>query len=127
MNDKGKILFGLVIFFVLLSIPFWYTLASGKRGYYPEMEKAAKGEKCIMEKQEMIPGHMGLLNEWRDLVVREGKRTHTAEDGTEYKMSLTNTCLDCHQDKSEFCDKCHDYLGVKPYCWDCHVDPKEIE
>ena len=31
-------------------------------------------------------------------------------------------CLDCHKNKSNFCDKCHDYMGVKPYCWECHAD-----
>lgn len=127
MYDKGKILTGLVIFFALLSFPFWYTVASGKRGYYPEREKAAKGDQCVLETSEMIPKHMELLNDWRDLAVREGVRVHVTEDGRKFNMSLTNTCLDCHPNKDRFCDRCHDYLGVKPFCWDCHVNPKEIE
>ena len=28
---------------------------------------------------------------------------------------------------NDFCDRCHNYLAVSPYCWDCHVDPKEFE
>jgi hypothetical protein len=41
-------------------------------------------------------------------------------------MSLSNTCLDCHSNKAEFCDRCHNYASVSPYCWDCHIDnPKE--
>jgi hypothetical protein len=40
-------------------------------------------------------------------------------------MSLTRTCLDCHSNKAEFCDRCHTYMAVDPYCWDCHVEPKE--
>jgi hypothetical protein len=40
-------------------------------------------------------------------------------------MSLQNTCMQCHPNKAEFCDRCHNYASVKPYCWDCHVEPKE--
>ena len=29
-------------------------------------------------------------------------------------MSLSNTCLDCHSNKAEFCDNCHTYASVKP-------------
>ncbi len=56
--------------------------------------------------------------------------TSSEEQGTgmagkiHYK-SLQMTCMDCHSNKSKFCDQCHDYMGVKPYCWDCHVEPKE--
>jgi hypothetical protein len=32
--------------------------------------------------------------------------------------------MKCHDNKEEFCDKCHLYAGVTPYCWDCHIDPK---
>ncbi|MGD8893899.1 MAG: menaquinol oxidoreductase, partial [Desulfobacterales bacterium] len=38
-----------------------------------------------------------------------------------------NTCLDCHEEKAEFCDKCHNYASVSPYCWECHIDPKETK
>jgi hypothetical protein len=67
--------------------------------------------------------HMDLLNTWRDDVVREGKRIHVSRDyGTRYEMSLTKTCLGCHSNKKKFCDQCHDYIGVEPYCWDCHIE-----
>ena len=29
-------------------------------------------------------------------------------------MSLTRTCMDCHSNKAEFCDRCHNYLAVRP-------------
>jgi len=45
----------------------------------------------------------------------------------EFDMSLSNTCLSCHTNKAEFCDKCHGYASVDPYCWDCHVDPNVKE
>jgi len=127
MYDKGKILAGLVIFFGILSYPFWYTVASGNAGKMPELEKAVKGEDCVLPAGEMKAGHMEILDEWRDLVVREGLRTFENAEGKRFDMSLTRTCLDCHPNKDKFCDQCHNYLGVRPYCWDCHVDPKEIQ
>jgi hypothetical protein len=33
--------------------------------------------------------------------------------------------MDCHSDKTKFCDQCHNYLSVNPYCWDCHIAPEE--
>jgi len=127
MQDKGKVITGLVVFFGLLSFPFWYTVASGNAGYVPSLEKAVKGEDCVLPKESMRAKHMELLNDWRDLAVREGVRGFDTGDGRHFDMSLTRTCLDCHASKAGFCDQCHDYLGVQPYCWDCHLDPKEIE
>jgi hypothetical protein len=74
----------------------------------------------------MRADHMQLLDLWRHSVVREGKRIYVNPDGKEYNMSLSNTCLDCHSNKAEFCDRCHNYASVRPYCWDCHIEnPKE--
>ena len=40
-------------------------------------------------------------------------------------MSLTEHLPEaCHANKAEFCDRCHNYAAVKPYCWDCHIDTK---
>jgi hypothetical protein len=80
-----------------------------------------------MPKEYMKMEHMQLLNEWRDTVVRDAKRIFVNSSGKEFNMSLTNTCLDCHEEKAEFCDKCHNYASVSPYCWECHIDPKETK
>ena len=126
MYDTGKILAGLIIFLALLTSPVWYNAASGRASYVPE-PKIVTGEKqCVAPKDYMKANHMDLLNEWRDLVVRGGERIYDSFDGKEYIMSLSNTCMDCHSNKSDFCDSCHEYCGVKPYCWDCHVEPEEI-
>lgn len=126
MYDSGKIILGLLIFLVLITFPIWYNVAGGKATYKPVLEPAAKGTQCVADSVWMRDHHMDLLDDWRETVVREGKRLHKGIDGKLYDMSLTHTCLDCHQDKSQFCDKCHNYLSVEPYCWDCHVDPKEV-
>ncbi len=129
MYDKGKVVAGLVIFVILITFPFWYNL--GKAAPAPELkltEKAKAEKTCVMSKEEMKAGHMQLLDIWRERVVRNADRTYVNESGKEYSMSLSNTCLDCHSNKAEFCDKCHNYVSVAPYCWDCHIDnPKEAK
>ncbi len=81
---------------------------------------------CVRSTEYMKAEHMQLLDVWRDSVVRRGNRMYVSPSGKEYNMSLSNTCLDCHSNKAEFCDKCHNYASVRPYCWDCHIDnPKE--
>lgn len=125
MNDKGKILGGLLIFIILLISPIWYNFGSGKAKTKPKLElteKAKKAKKCVMPTPFMRTQHMDLLNQWRDLVVREGKRIHTSPDGRKFTRSLTRTCLDCHSNKDKFCDQCHSYSAVdEPVCWKCHV------
>ena len=46
-------------------------------------------------------------------------------EGVKYDRSLMNGCMKCHTEKKKFCDECHTYTSVKPYCWDCHYVPKE--
>lgn len=75
----------------------------------------------------MRTSHMVMLNVWRDDVVRRGDRLYHSANGKTYNMSLTNTCLECHSDKAKFCDQCHNYLAVAPFCWDCHLVPEPKE
>lgn len=101
----------------------------GKAAPVPEPELTAKAKaakECVRETRYMKAEHMQLLDEWRNSVVREGKRIYTNSSGKSFNMSLSNTCLDCHSNKAEFCDRCHTYASADPYCWDCHIDnPKE--
>jgi len=121
MRDTGKIFAGVLIFLALVTFPIWFTGLSGRLGAKPNLELPKGETKCIEATEYMRHWHMDLLNRWRDEVVREGKRIYVAEDGTRYEMSLTRTCLGCHTSKEKFCDRCHNYMGVEPYCWDCHV------
>jgi hypothetical protein len=126
MHDAAKILTGLIIFLALLTSPFWYNAAVGRASYVPETKIITQEKQCVAPTDYMRSDHMDLLDEWRDRVVRDGERLYTSFNGKEYVMSLSSTCMDCHSNKSEFCDSCHDYSGVQPYCWDCHVEPEEI-
>ncbi|MCL5237468.1 MAG: sulfate reduction electron transfer complex DsrMKJOP subunit DsrJ [Nitrospirae bacterium] len=133
MYNAGKILIGLIIFFGLATFPFFYNMGKAiakpePKVDTPEIMKLAKQDrKCVESKEFMRAEHMQLLNEWRDSVVRSNTRVYVNAEGKKFDMSLQNTCMRCHSNKKKFCDECHNYMAVKPYCWDCHIAPKEKE
>jgi hypothetical protein len=124
MYDAGKIIPGLVVFLAVATVPIWYNVASGHEVAAPEIEKPADETQCVADTAYMRREHMQLLSSWRDDVVRSDDRVYTTADGRRYDKSLTRTCLGCHQSKANSCDRCHNYLDVQPYCWECHVDPR---
>jgi len=124
--NKKIIIAGIVTFFVIITFPFWYSMGKAAPPPEPKLSDKAKAAKeCVRPKEFMKTEHMQLLDVWRDTVTRDAKRIYVNSKGKEFEMSLSNTCLDCHSEKAEFCDKCHNYASVDPYCWDCHIDPKE--
>jgi len=130
--NKNLIITGLVIFALTVLSPFWFNIITTTQAA-PDPEllgKAKTQKKCVLDKYEMRANHMALLDEWRDSVVRNADRMYKAANGISFNMSLStgeNSCLGCHEDKTKFCDSCHTYASVDPYCWDCHTNPKEIE
>lgn len=124
MSDKGKIIAGLVLFLIIVTVPMWIHFAKGTVPEIPDPEIIVTGE-CVRDVEYMRTYHMDLLNQWRDDVVRRNDRIHVSPGGKTYDKSLSRTCMGCHSNKSNFCDRCHDYAGVKPYCWECHVEPRE--
>jgi hypothetical protein len=126
MYDGGKIITGLVIGVGLLLFPVFYN--AGKAAKAPERvltEKAKAAQQCVEPKSFMTTEHMKMLDEWRQQVVRDDARYYKSTSGKVYYKGLQTTCMDCHSNKSKFCDQCHNYMGVAPYCWDCHIAPKE--
>jgi hypothetical protein len=123
MYDSSKVITGIVIFLLLITLPTWYNSATGKGSYVPTLQIDAQETQCVESKEYMRANHMDLLDDWRIEVVRGESRIYKASDGKEYEKSLTNTCMSCHKDRNEFCVKCHDYAAVKqPKCWNCHND-----
>lgn len=102
MYDSGKIIAGMVIFLCLITFPVWYNVVSGKAAYTPKPEIVTKEKQCVEPKEYMRAKHMELMNQWRNSVVREGKRVYTGFKGKSYDMSLTRTCLGCHSNKAQF-------------------------
>lgn len=127
MRSTGKIVFGLLVFLALATIPFWMGAGAREEVRPPDLVLGvAEGTThCVQDAETMRRDHMQLLMEWRDEVVRKGERVFVTEDGRRYVKSLTGTCLGCHSDAKGFCFRCHDYAGVEtPYCWECHVVPE---
>jgi hypothetical protein len=132
LYDGPKVLIGILVFCVLVGFPFLYNRGKAAKMSEPGLDTPViqsmpEAERvCIESKAYMQDNHMKLLNEWRDQVVREGRRDYTGFTKKSYTISLQNTCLECHSNYDNFCDRCHTYTGTKPYCWDCHLNkPKE--
>ncbi|GBE04846.1 MAG TPA: cytochrome C [Nitrospirae bacterium] len=119
MSDGWKIIAGLIIVIGLVTFPFYANF--GKTVELPSTLEADPGEMHLgdIPLVNMRSEHMQLLNRWREEVVREDER-YIMFDGDEYEKSLQNGCLSCHE-KEDFCTKCHTFVGVRPYCWDCHI------
>lgn len=136
LYDGGKIIAGLIVFVGLAALPFFYNIGKANPKPEPKLdtpaikqwEKQYGKKECIEPKAYMRAEHMQILNNWRDSVVRDNKRLYVSDASKRhFNMSLQNECMQCHSNKKKFCDECHNYLAVKPFCWDCHIAPKEDE
>ncbi len=96
----------------------------------PAIQKLAeKDRKCVMPTDWMRANHMQLLVDWRESVVRSkgigggpvDDRLFVNPEGKKYLASLSKTCLECHSNKTKFCDQCHNYVAVTPNCFGCHL------
>ncbi|HBW35866.1 sulfate reduction electron transfer complex DsrMKJOP subunit DsrJ [Desulfosporosinus sp. BICA1-9] len=160
MYKGGKIIASLIIFIGLLTLPFFYNMGKANAGPdvpldTPAIQQLAdKDKECVESPEYMRANHMQLLNDWRTAAVRDGQTVYVNSKGTEYEISLQDTCLKCHatdtaaspvvlnnpvssntgmsnptlnssNSSPQFCASCHDYSAVKPLCWSCHFEPKE--
>ena len=130
MRNKTNIVVGVLVFLIVVTSPIWLNL--GKNAEASEVEVSydtpainalsEEDRHCIYDTEYMRENHMEILHQWKVQVVRDGNRTVVTPDGEEYEMSLQNTCLECHSNYDEFCEKCHDANGVDPNCWTCHTN-----
>lgn len=134
--NGGPIFLGILVFLAIALFPFYNNF--GKVNAKPEpkldtpaimeYEKLNGKKECVESKEFMRAEHMVLINNWRDAVVRDDNRGYLSiTNGKRWNMSLQNACMRCHSSKKNFCDQCHNYMSVKPYCWDCHIQPEEKE
>ena len=121
------IIAGLAIFLGLMFAPFVMGKAVTKEYTGPKDLAKPKGENCIESVEFMREKHMVLLDQWRDWALRDGKRVYINHEGKEFRISLQNTCMECHTSMKDFCGRCHADAGVDPYCWDCHIAPEDIQ
>jgi hypothetical protein len=127
VSDRPLILAGLTLFVGVVATPIWHGALDRKAALTaPPIKLPAREKQCVAPASYMRSSHMQLLGNWRDEVVRDGRRQLVASNGKIYDKDLTRTCLtQCHTDRKEFCERCHDYAGVSnPDCWDCHNGPQ---
>jgi hypothetical protein len=131
LYNKGYIVAGIVAFVIIITLPFWYGRSKSAAPPVLSLETTAihalAEKRCVEDTAFMRASHMKLLGDWRDQAVREGNHRYVAKSGKVYEIGLTGTCLKCHSNKEEFCDRCHNYVGAKPSCWSCHVIPQEVK
>ncbi|MDA8087985.1 MAG: sulfate reduction electron transfer complex DsrMKJOP subunit DsrJ [Nitrospiraceae bacterium] len=127
MYNGGKIFFGIIVFLGIFTFPVYYNIGKADTTPKPSLNTPVinqmKVKHCVEPKAFMRANHMQLLNEWRDSALRQGQRDYVSSTGETYNISLQNTCLHCHSNKEKFCDRCHNYMAVHPYCWSCHFAP----
>jgi hypothetical protein len=126
MGDRAKALTGLAAVLILAAFPMWQTLVAADEAGRPELELPEDETQCVEDTEYMSARHMELLNQWRNAVVREGETEYTSTSGETYTISLTGTCMDCHDNREAFCTRCHDYSNVAPRCWSCHIEPEDL-
>lgn len=124
MYKGGRIIAFAALFCLAVLSPFIVNLANAAPAPETSLDtpaiNAQKAKECVASTEYMKDNHMQLLDEWRNDVVRDGSREYESASGQVYEKSLDGTCLECHSNREEFCDSCHDYASVDPYCWDCH-------
>jgi len=127
MYNRGWVILLILIVLGIFFVPYLYNRAAPGFEQVPDLEKPDE-EHCVEDVQWMRAHHMQLLKEWREEVVRHSERTYHSFtfEGEEYDKN-TETCFGCHESKADFCDKCHNYAGTKPNCWDCHSTPELLE
>jgi len=129
MYNGGKIIAGLIIFFGLVTFPFYTNFGKTVKEVKPSLDTPVINQlavkECVEPTAYMKAQHMQVLDSWRDEAVREGKRDKIIVGGIEIERSLQNGCLKCHSNRKTFCKVCHTSAGVNPYCWDCHFTREE--
>lgn len=125
MYNAKAVITGIIIFVAIFSSPFWLGWL-GKDYTKTGVVMPVAEKSCIENTEFMRANHMRLLDEWRDQALREENREYiSALDGKRWIISLQNTCMKCHNNYAEFCEKCHIANSVYPYCWTCHIIPAE--
>lgn len=128
MQKKTNIVVGILVFLLVMSAPIWMNFGKDAAASNVEVSldtptiNALDEKKCIYDTEYMRENHMEILHQWKVQVVRDDNRVMVTPDGREFEMSLQNTCLDCHSNYDEFCEKCHVANGVDPNCWTCHTN-----
>jgi len=121
MNNKSVLAVAIPV--LIIVIPLLYSVAGfvfgqGGQAETPFLEiPSGENESCVRDSEYMRYHHMDLLKELRIKVVRDGEKQQIGVD----------SCRECHANRKQFCNKCHDAVSLYPDCWGCHYYPETPE
>jgi len=105
----------IIILLPLAASMVGFAFAAGREIPEVFLEKAdPRWESCVRDAEYMRFYHMDFLKEVREDVVRAGIKGGVTLAG----------CGDCHRNRIEFCDKCHNAASVSLDCFGCHFYPE---
>ena len=112
---KGRIAVVILVVVILLPIGYYAIgdTVSPTADLFLQMPDPQYKE-CVKDTKYMRFHHMDLLKEIREEAVREGIRGD---------ISLTD-CRKCHEDRSRFCNRCHNIVNLNLDCFGCHNYPE---
>lgn len=101
------------VFVVIVLLPVVLSLLRPLWAEEPEVfleEPDARWENCLRDLEYMRFHHMDLLKEARSDVIRNGLKGGVTLAG----------CGECHHNRDQFCDRCHEKASVSLDCFGCH-------
>jgi hypothetical protein len=118
LTEKNRIKWA-TVFTVLILLPVVLSVAGLAFARPQEVQvflepPDPRWESCYRDTEYMRFHHMDLLKEIRDEVVRYGLKGGITLAG----------CGDCHTNRDQFCDRCHDVANVRLDCFGCHYYPE---
>ena len=117
-TKTSVLIVAVAVLFILLPLGYnvvHYVLAKSDATPQPFVERPdEKYDECVRETSYMRFHHMDLLAELRDQVVREGARGELG----------ISKCRECHPNRAQFCNRCHDAVNLHPDCFGCHYYPE---
>lgn len=107
-------------FVVIILLPVVFSVLKPLWAAEPEVfleAPDARWENCIRDVEYMRFHHMDLLKDVRADVIRSGMKGGITLAG----------CGDCHHNREQFCDRCHEKASVALDCFGCHYYLTEAE
>jgi hypothetical protein len=108
------------VFAIVILLPLGLSLVGLGSSWGQEPEEAfleapdPRWDSCFRDLEYMRFRHMDLLKEIREEVVRHGIKGGITLAG----------CADCHRNRAQFCDRCHEAASVALDCFGCHFYPE---
>ena len=127
MYSTKWVIAGILVFLIAVTLPVWYNAAMGEQITPPKLVLPKNKKHCVESESYMISDHMELLVKWREMNVRDGKVFYVSKTyDVPYQTKLVQ-CFQCHKSYNDFCGRCHNFAGVRPYCFECHATPDLVK